>query len=246
MTKEAFSKAICPSGDIIRGIREVFYETNPFVDNRNPTRAEVNKWHRIAINHVRKLVGYTSEDRQVKEDVCMFARSLWGQERKFTRIWDSKYPGTLGTAYGPCLNPEDPNDPNYDPNYTLSNSHCGATFIPDTADQAPYLPEGHPACTKTPGAEGISSAPKSNIPWSIKWSRAICHFIGSEGFWGGHVGPFFHREKFGFSFWDNDPANGNNNAILRGKWTGTLMPNLYCNPSDAGCDPDNTGPSVTK
>ena len=44
----------------------------------------------------------------------------------------------------------------------------------------------------------------------------------AEGFWGGHVGPFFHREKFGFDFWDVGA-----HAILRGKWTGKLMPNLY-------------------
>jgi len=55
------------------------------------------------------------------------------------------------------------------------------------------------------------------------------------------VGPFFHREKFGFSFWDPDPANSNNNAILRAKWTGALRDNLYCNPADPACDPDNTG-----
>lgn len=64
----------------------------------------------------------------------------------------------------------------------------------------------------------------------------------AEGFWGGHVGPWFHREKFGFSFWDPDPDNNNNNAILRAKWTGNLMSSLYCNPADPECDPQNTGP----
>jgi hypothetical protein len=51
----------------------------------------------------------------------------------------------------------------------------------------------------------------------------------AEGFWGGHVGPWFHREKFGFSFWDNDPDNNNNNAVLRAKWSGELLPNKYSN-----------------
>lgn len=213
MTKAEFAAAICPGGDRIRGIREVFYEHNPFADNKNPTKAEVDEWHRIAINHVRALVGYTSEDRKVKKDHCMFARALWGQERKFTTMWDAKYPGTFDSAYGPCVGG--------------SNAHCGATFIPDAEDQAAYLPTGHAPCTTTAGAEGVTSAPKSNIPWSIKWSRAFCQYLGSEGFWGGHVGPFFHREKFGFSFWDADKSNNNSNAILRGKWTGTLMPSLY-------------------
>ena len=40
-----------------------------------------------------------------------------------------------------------------------------------------------------------------------------------------------------------DPSDDNNNAILRAKWTGTLMANLYCNPADADCDPDSTGPT---
>jgi hypothetical protein len=68
----------------------------------------------------------------------------------------------------------------------------------------------------------------------------------AEGFWGGHVGPWFHREKFGLSFWDNDPSNNNNNAVLRAKWTGNLMPSLYCNPTDPDCDPDKTGPDFAE
>jgi hypothetical protein len=143
-------------------------------------------------------------------------------------MWDAEYPGTLGSAFGPCEG--------------SGNSHCGATFIPDLEDQAPYLPAGHPGCSVQKGSEGIFSGPKSNIPWSIKWSRGLCNTLMAEGFWSGHVGPWFHREKFGFSFWDNDPSNVNNNAILRAKWTGSLMPNLYCNPSDPDCDPNNTGP----
>lgn len=217
MTQEAFYKAICPYPDVIRGLREVFYQHNPFKDVNNPTKAEVDEWHRIAINHIRALVGYTSEDRQVKKDHCMFARALWSDQRKHTTLWDDKYPGEEGSAEGPCQN--------------SSNPHCGASFVPDAEDQAPYLPEGYTACSSTQGgAEGISSAPKSNIPWSIKWVRAFGHFLGSEGFWGGHVGPWFHREKFGFSFWDSDVNNNNSNAILRAKWTGNLMPSLYDRP----------------
>lgn len=223
MSKADLTSAICPSGDRVRGIREVFYQYQPFADNRNPTKAEVDEWHRIAINHVRALVGYTSEDRLVKKDYCMFARAQWGDERKFTTKWDAAYPGTTGSAYGPCQG--------------STNAHCGSTFVPNAQDQAPYLPDGHPPCGTPGGAEGVFSAPKSNIPWSIKWSRAFCATLGSEGFWGGHTGPWFHRELFGFSFWDTDPSNNNNNAILRAKWTGNLMPSLYCNPSDPQCQP---------
>lgn len=221
LTSDELVAALCPSVDRVRGLREVFYQHNPFADNANPTKAEVDEWHRIAINHLRALVGYTSEDRQVKKDYCMFSRALWGDQRKFTTQWDTAYPGSEGSAYGPCQN--------------SSNAHCGATFIPDLADQAAYLPDGHEGCVAQQGAEGVFSGPKSNIPWSIKWSRAFCNTLIAEGFWGGHVGPWFHREKFGFSFWDDDPSNNNNNAILRAKWTGELMSNLYCDPSDTSC-----------
>ncbi len=157
MSREAFAMAICPSVDRVRGIREVFYEHAPFADDENPTKAEVDEWHRIAINHLRALIGYTSSDRQVHPDQCMFARALWGDERKFTTRWDDAYPGTTGSAAGPCQG--------------SSNAHCGATFLPSAEDQAPYLPDGHPACTLRAGAEGVFGGPKSNIPWSIKCSR---------------------------------------------------------------------------
>ncbi|MFN0246460.1 MAG: hypothetical protein ACKV2T_06105 [Kofleriaceae bacterium] len=228
MTPRDFANALCPSSDRVRGIREVFYDHRPFADNANPTKAEVDEWHRIAINHVRALVGYTSEDRQVKKDHCMFARAHWGDERKFTTMWDASYPGENGSAAGPCVD--------------SSNGHCGASFLPSPEDQAPYLPENHPACTLEAGSEGVFSGPKSNIPWGIKWSRGFCNTLMAEGFWGGHVGPWFHRERFGLSFWDTDPDNNNNNAILRAKWSGNLMPSLYCNPSEPDCDPANTGP----
>jgi len=216
MSKAELTAAICPSGDTIRGIREVFYQHNPFADNTNPTKAEVDEWHRIAINHVRALVGYTQPERQVQKDHCMFARSLWGQQRKFTRQWDEEYPGQDGSAYGPCAGG--------------GNGHCGATFMPSPEDQEAFLPESHPACTLRAGSEGVFGAAKADIPWSIKWSRVLCSTLGHEGFWGGHTGPFFHREKFGFSFWDAHPGHSRSNAIMRGKWTGNLMPNLYEQP----------------
>lgn len=222
-TKEQFFNCMCASVDQVRGIREVFYENKPFADNKNPTKAEVDEWHRIAINHVRALVGYTSEDRQVKKDHCLFARALWGDERKYTTMWDTKYPGKNGSAAGPCQGSK--------------NAHCGASFFPDKADQAPYLPANHDGCGATQGAEGVFSSSKSDIPWSIKWSRSFCSTLKAEGFWGGHVGPWFHREKFGLNFWDSSPDNDNSIAILRAKWSGKLMPSLYCNPAQPDCDP---------
>lgn len=221
MTQEEFHKCLFPeSGDILKGIYELYYENNPFADLKNPTKAEIDEWHRLVINHLRALVGYTTEDRKAVKDHCLFARALWGDERKFTTMWDAKYPGTAGSAYGPCDG---------------SNSHCGASFVPDAADQVAYLPGGHDGCGTPGGAEGIFSAAKSNIPWSIKLCRVISQTVGAEGFWGGHTGPWFHREKFGLNFWDNDPSNNNNNAILRAKWSGNLMASLYCNPAEPDC-----------
>ena len=217
MTKAQFFAALCPSVDRVRGIREVFYNTKPFRDNKNPTKAEVDEWHRIAINHVRALVGYTGADRQVQKDQCMFKRAHWGDERKFTKLWDTKYPGTTVSAAGPCIG-------------LNNNAHCGATFIPSAADQAPYFTGTPQVCTATAGSEGVFSGPKSNIPWSIKWSRGFCNTLAAEGFWGGHVGPWFHREKFGFSFWDADVNKNGSAAVLRAKWTGRLMPGLYKKP----------------
>jgi hypothetical protein len=125
LTPAAFYSALFPNGDgdQLIGLREVFYQYKPFADNRNPTKAEVDEWHRIAINHLRSLVGYTSANLQVKPDHALFIRALWGDERNFTQLWD-KYPGVADSAYGPCV--------------AGTNPHCGATFFPsDPVDQAP-------------------------------------------------------------------------------------------------------------
>ena len=53
----------------------------------------------------------------------MFARALWGNQRKHTTAWDTKYPGKFDSAKGPCVGGR--------------NSHCGAGFVPDANDQAP-------------------------------------------------------------------------------------------------------------
>lgn len=216
MTRAQFGAAICPTGDTIRGIREVFYTTKPFKDNKNPTRAEVDEWHRIAINHFRALVGLTAPERQVQKDHCMFKRALWADERQHTRKWDRKYPGNGDSGAGPCTGESGP--------------HCGFTFVPSASDQAPYFSGTPEVCAVGGGAEGITGAPKSNAPWSIKWSRGFCSYLTNEGYWGGHVGPFIRREKFGFNFWDTDPGNNNSNALFRGQWTGKLLDHGYPEP----------------
>jgi len=165
-TRKALANKICPAnGNTVLGLREVFYANNPFADVNNPTKAEVDEWHRISIEHIRNLFGITTS---IEKDHCLFARALWGDERKFTRKWDSKYPDNT------CVG--------------STNGHCGASFIPSPEDQAEYLPEGHPPCRRTAGSEGVSPAAKSDIPWSIKWVRVFCNILKSEGFNGGHMG----------------------------------------------------------
>ena len=62
-----------------------------------------------------------------------------------------------------------------------------------------------------------------------------------------HFSSRFHRKKVGLNFWDNDPNNNNNNAVLRAKWGGSRLDTLYCDPSDKSkpCDPNKTGPQFS-
>lgn len=55
VTQAAFTAAIC--------IRELFYLHRPFADVPNPTKAEVDNWHRLSLNHIRAMVNYTTPDR---------------------------------------------------------------------------------------------------------------------------------------------------------------------------------------
>jgi len=219
MSKDAFYNAICPHDNTLLGIRALFKQNRPFHDNTNPTKAEVDEWHRHVINHLRKLVGYTSNDRKVKNDHCMAAQSLWANERRHTTKWDSKYPGQFDSAAGPCVHGH--------------NAHCGASFLPDAGDQRPYLPQGQSTCSGGGGAEGVFGLWAAE-PWSIALSTVMCQSIQTEGFWGGHNGPFFHREKFGIDFWDcylpREEHAYHQGITVRAKWTGNLMPSLYTNP----------------
>jgi len=218
MTPADFYSGMCPNG-VVRGMRELFYQHNPFSDVNNPAKGEVDEWHRLLINHIRTLVGLPMPQYEIKKDYCTFAESRWFDERKHTTGWDTKYSEGDTCQVSP-------------------GSHCGFTFIPGAEDQGPYLPAGYPSCGPGfSGSEGMLGASPS-APWSTKFSGSFCGVLNNEGYWGGHVGPFWGRTKFGFSFW---PTGG-----VRANWTGTGLPQLYCNPNDPenfpGCDPNNTGP----
>merc|ERR1712194_418784 len=142
MGKKELAAEICP-GHTVRGIYELFQDTQPFQDNVNPTKAEVDHWHAIVINHVRAMVNYTEADYQIKPDTCLHLRALWSTERQKTRQWDVKYPNNT------CVG--------------SSNPHCGAGFLPSEDDQQEYLPDGIASCGKKGGSEGLFSAAKSNV-----------------------------------------------------------------------------------
>jgi len=231
LSKQELADAICVGGgDRVRGIRQLFYLHQPFADNANPTKAEVDEWHRLVLTHVRALVGYTGPEYEAVKDHCLFAQALWANQRKQTTDWDTLHP-TGSHCAGPCS--QYPGG---------CAGHCGSTFLPSVEEQAPFLPEGSPefctlstASTGQGRAEGIFSV-KSRIPWSIKWSRSFCHTLREEGFFGGHTGPWFGRQKFGFDFWDSDPNNPQSSAVLRAKWSGNLVAHQYtCNPSIHSC-----------
>mmetsp|Transcript_9431 Transcript_9431/g.13850 ORF Transcript_9431/g.13850 Transcript_9431/m.13850 type:complete len:599 (-) Transcript_9431:363-2159(-) len=208
-TKKDFASLICP-GNTVRGVYELFDEHKPFANNQRPTKAEVDNWHAIVLNHVRAMVGYTEEEYEITPNKCLHIRALWSDERAYSRIWDTdEYPGTCEGS---------------------TNPHCGAGFLPNEEDQKAYLPDGIDYCPKRAGSEGLFNAAKSNIPWSIKWIRPFCQTLGSEGFWGGHTGPWFHRSQFGWSWRDMDPLNRNSNAGLRTKWSGPSGTQKYEDP----------------
>jgi len=168
----------------------------------NPTKAEVDYWHSVVINHVRALVNYTEPEYIMTPDKCLHIRALWADERRFTSKWDTKYPN--GTCVG------------------SSNPHCGASFIPSVEDQQEYLPDEIASCARRAGSEGIFGNGAS-VPWSIRWARPFCTTLAQEGFWGGHTGPWFHRSQFGFNWVDSsdDPEVYNSWASLRAKWSGS-------------------------
>jgi len=217
--KEDICNFLRPSGNApgsrwaIRGLRERFYEVNPFADVKNPTVAEIDNWNIEVIRHFRKLLGVNIP---VSADASLYLQCRWSDERKFTDKYNTKYPS--GTCFG---NPAE-----------TRNDHCGFIFVPDAGDRAPYIqaspylgdttkyPElGRSDWPSAGKAEGISGI-FSNTPWSLKLSDIIARYICTEGLTG-HPGPFVNpvsaRQHFGCSWW---PTNADGGWVqFRGQWT---------------------------
>ena len=225
--QDGFSSGICLGAEKIRGLKQLYdaKKEQLFPDPINVTKAQMDEWHRLFINHLRVLTGLLEYDEnynyvgntiyEVKNDVCVYARTLWSQERHRTTIWNSRYPE------GRCLDD--------DGNVLDPNPHCGASFIPSYDDQKPYLPVGHRQCGGGDGgSEGVTQT-LSGLVWPLKIKRAVCSYMPSNT-WDPHAGPFFFREKIGLSFRSVFPEvnfeNAQEGAFFRNKGSGTLYPNF--------------------
>ena len=220
-TKEEICEWISPSTPyVIKGLRERFYEVNPFADNFNPTIPEIDNWNIEVIRHFRNLFGITIP---VQNNSRLYLEARWASERKYTEVWDTTYGvnNNFGDAWGPCFNP--PGTP-----IDIASGHCGEAFFPSTDDRnlyistAPYYnnfttyPELESYNNRYAQASGLSGA-NADVPWSIKLAFVIRAWICTEGL-SGHPGPYVNpidaREEFGCAWWYESGSWAN----FRGKW----------------------------
>lgn len=213
-TTSALCSWLRPTGSpyVIRGIRELFFQVNPFADLTAPTVAEINNWNVEVIRHFRNMFGNTTP---ISWNARLALEARWATERKRTTVWDAKYPGTFGSAYGPC-------------GVGDGNPHCGESFFPDATDRAAHIaaapynndfvtyPELSPYDNRYSQASGISGT-NADLPWSIKLSVIIASWICGEGLTG-HPGPFVNpttaREEVGMDWWWESGSS----VAFRVKW----------------------------
>lgn len=193
----------------MRGLKQLYDATMPFADEANPTVHEWELWNDKVINHFRMLSGLSAAYPSAE----LYIMCSWSKERKTTNLWDTKYPGTFDSAYGPCVGG--------------SNLHCGTTFKPsDVNDQYPYWNEVFTKYPKVvlPGAISLTQATEAITVWyngtaMTAMSRNIRNLVRSAKSGikiGGHAGPYAFRELYGLQ-------------IGRSKWAGNLQlpPNGY-------------------
>lgn len=179
---------VFPTSNTMRGLRQLYEAAPPFANPVNPTVGEIDLWNIKVINHFRALFGIGP----ITPSLRLYAEAQWSTERRWTNKWNS-YASNGTLPYGPCPN---------------SNPHCGATFLPSTADQvgniqnfgwysSGLLPT---SSVRESVAEALGGV-NTNIPWSIKLARVIAVFLCYEGLVG-HTGPFLRRQKIGMIFHD--------------------------------------------
>jgi hypothetical protein len=178
----------------IRGIKQLYEYYQPFADEGNPTVAEYEFWSDIVFNHFRHLSGL--QPAQMDRD--LFLQVTWSLERKATTYWDTNYPGTLDSAYGPC--------------FGGTGLHCGATFVPSTIDRTPYYTcrQQVPLATMSQAEAILTSYNGTAV---VQMSRNLNQYFrnAESGIKiSGHSATFAFRSKYGF-------------GLARSKWAGTYQ-----------------------
>lgn len=182
LTKEQLASHAWPNGDaVMLGLKEKYDSIRPFSDEMNPTVAEIDNWNFDTIRHFRSLWGITVPIEPSRE---LFLQAQWAKEYRDSNFWDSRYPPP-GTANCSSTNKVD---------------HCGFSWFPTNPDdQTPYLEGGAPVTTNSVLSEGLGPLSDPSLPWWIKFSSFIKHFVEIEGRTG-HPGPIWKRTCMGINF----------------------------------------------
>lgn len=197
--KAVIWKWLVPVGNnlsgILRGIEDLYYDDPPFADKFNPKVIEIDNWNIKVINHIRSLLGIPGK---VKPDPRLYLEVAWADERKYSTIWEPKYPGVMNSAYGPCQPQTNP------------QGHCGESFFPDRGDRekyyqnAPYnndvskypeLADHNKRISQASGTGGVGA----RLPWSMRLAQILTNYILTEGT-SGHAGPALYRGNVGMSW----------------------------------------------
>lgn len=189
----------------IRGLKQLYESTLPFADEYNPTPSELERWNDLVINHFRTLLGLNPAVPMQE----LFIRSKWSDERKTTSLWDTSYPGTLDSAYGPCIGG--------------TNTHCGSLFVPGYSDQLPYWNDwnyNYPCFPEHPEIGTYAESEAIGTWWNgtavTSMSRVLRNLV-RNGNTSGHAGPFLFRPYYGYSIGGVSATN------LRSKWIGPIQ-----------------------
>ena len=126
----------------------------------------------------------------------------------------------------------------------VTKAHCGYNYRPPTsivqqeyvaAEEMPEKIYSHPGCDKNKVPDecgrmcGIASSEgvfgfDASVPWSLRLAAIFCGTFASgqyNGKIGGHTGPYFGRQGFGFSFWNE--TNRVTANRLRANWGGKRL-----------------------
>lgn len=190
----------------MRGLKQLYENLQPFANEDEPTVREFELWNLAVINHLRDMLGLPF----AQEDQGLYIRSKLSDERKGSTLWDADYPGTLDSAFGPCI--------------PGTNMHCGESFIPtQLSHQLPYwndyycnypLPITHPPLTYWQGETA-----SIGVWWNGTAITSMSRFLKGVMFGGpyGHAGPFLGRPLFGMSI------GGPDATVFRSKWSGVAV-----------------------